>query len=437
MRKLMSIRLFFIQAFVPAARNLQYMNRRMRPLALIAIVGFPLYFYIWSDLFPQPYENLPLRLVGSALFIPILFSNRWPARIKKFLPYYWYATVVYSLPFFFAFMLLKNNGSSVWVESALIAAFVMALLLDWLMLLLSFVVGIGVAFLAYWLTTDPMVLSTAYLVQLAIFSFAVGIGVVANYDMDRIRIEQERAMLATASSIAHELRTPLLAIRAGASGLGRYLPSLLEAYAIAQQSELAVPKLRLVHLQSMDGVLARIEQEAIHSNAIIDMLLANARFTGGYSQEAATCSIAQSVRVALERYPFRESERQKVLTDLATDFSFRGSEMLMVHVLFNLLKNALRGVASVESALISIRLVAGPRNSQLLFRDTGVGIAPHVLPHIFTRFYTSSDAVDDASIGTGIGLAFCRDVMRAMGGTIDCKSVEGMFTEFTLTFPRP
>src|ERR1700761_5316072 len=96
MRKLTSMRLFFIQAFVPAARNLQYMNRRMRPLALIAIVGFPLYFYIWNDLFPQPYENLPLRLAGSALFIPLLFSNRWPARIKKFLPYYWYAAVVYS-----------------------------------------------------------------------------------------------------------------------------------------------------------------------------------------------------------------------------------------------------------------------------------------------------------------------------------------------------
>jgi signal transduction histidine kinase len=437
MRKLMAIRLFFAQAFVPAARNLRYMHRRMRPLALIAIVGFPLYFYIWHDLFPQPYENLPLRLVGSALFIPILFSNRWPAPAKKFLPYYWYATVFYSLPFFFTFMLLKNNGSSVWVESALIAAFVMALLLDWLMLLLNFVIGIGVAFLAYWLTTGPMALSSAYLVHLAVFSFAVAIGVAANYDMDRIRIEQERAMLATASSIAHELRTPLLAIRAGASGLGRFLPSLLETYSIAQQSELEVPKLRLVHLQSMDGVLARIEQEAIHSNAIIDMLLANARFTGGYSHSVASCSIAQSVRTALERYPFREAERQKVLTDLATDFSFQGSEMLMVHVLFNLLKNALRGMASVESALISIRLVAGPRNSKLLFRDTGVGIAPHVLPHIFTRFYTLSDGIDDGSLGTGIGLAFCRDVMRSMGGAIDCQSVEGMFTEFTLTFPRP
>ncbi|NYH19185.1 sensor histidine kinase [Paraburkholderia bryophila] len=435
-RKLTSLRPLLAQAFVPARRNLQYMHRRMRPFAIVAIVGFPLYFYIWHDLFPQAYENLPLRLVGSALFIPMLFSEHWPAQLKKFMPYYWYATVFYSLPFFFTFMLLKNNGSNVWIESALIAAFVMVLLLDWLMLMINFVIGIGAACLVYWLTTDPVNFNSTYPAHLAIFSFAVAIGVVANYDMDRIRIEQERAMLATAGSIAHELRTPLLAIRAGASGLARYLPSLLETYSIATRGELPVPKIRRVHLQSMDGVISRIEQEALHSNAIIDMLLANARFTGGFSHGEDACSIGESVRTALDRYPFRDGERERVLTDLATDFTFHGSDMLMTHVLFNLLKNALRGMASVESALISIRLVTGPRSNQLLFRDTGVGIAHDVVPHIFTRFYTSPAGIDDASIGTGIGLAFCRDVMRAMGGSIDCQSVEGMFTEFTLTFPR-
>ena len=71
----------------------------------------------------------------------------------------------------------------------------------------------------------------------------------------------------------------------------------------------------------------------------------------------------------------------------------------------------------------------------MLFRS--VGIASHVLPHIFTRFYTSSTEADDASVGTGIGLAFCRDVMRVMGGSIDCTSIEYMYTEFVLTFPRP
>ena len=436
-RTLVPIRLFLAQVFAPALRNLQYVSRRMRPFSIIAIVGFPLYYYIWNDLFPQPYENLPLRLVGSALFIPILFSDRWPSWAKKLMPYYWYATIFYSLPFFFTFMLLKNNGSNVWVESALIAAFVMVLLLDWLMLMLNFLIGIALAYLAYWATTDAVSVNASYLVHLAIFSFAIAIGAIANYDTERIRVEQERAMLATAGSIAHELRTPLLAIRAGAAGLGSYLPLLLETYGIAQDTGLRVPKIRVAHLHSMGGVLSRIEQEAVHSNTIIDMLLANARFADGHSEQLTHCSIRQCVQTALNRYPFRGGEQQRVLTELINDFTFEGSGMLVVHVLFNLLKNALRGMADVDSALISIRLAPGPRANQLLFRDTGVGIASHVLPHIFTRFYTSSAEADDASVGTGIGLAFCRDVMRVMGGSIDCTSIESMHTEFVLTFPKP
>ena len=198
----------FVRAFAPALRNLQYVKRRMRPLAVVASVGFPLYYYVWKDLFPQPYENLTLRLIGSLLFVPILAFERWPAALKKLLPWYWYFATLYALPFFFTFMLLKNNGNEVWVESALIAAFVMVLLLDWLMLVLQFLVGISLAVIAYCLTTYPIVLGPNYLTHLAIFSFAVAIGAVANYDQDRIQIEQERAMLATAGSVAHELRTP-------------------------------------------------------------------------------------------------------------------------------------------------------------------------------------------------------------------------------------
>jgi len=59
-----------------------------------------------------------------------------------------------------------------------------------------------------------------------------------------------------------------------------------------------------------------------------------------------------------------------------------------------------------------------------------------VLPHIFTRFYTWS-ADRNQSTGTGIGLAFCRSVMESFGGTIDCKSQLGEYTEFTLAFPLP
>ena len=62
-------------------------------------------------------------------------------------------------------------------------------------------------------------------------------------------------------------------------------------------------------------------------------------------------------------------------------------------------------------------------------RDTGAGIAPDILPLVFNwEFTTRSD-------GSGLGLAFSRRVMRAMGGEITCHSVFGQFTEFTLSFP--
>lgn len=167
------------------------------------------------------------------------------------------------------------------------------------------------------------------------------------------------------------------------------------------------------------------------------MLLATARFTGGNMQNATSCSMAHCVETALARYPFREGDRRRVHCNLRPDFSFNGSEMLTVHVLFNLLKNAFRHMGGIESAYISIRLETAARVNRLIFSDTGSGISQEVLPHIFTRFYTSSTTTDDVSLGAGIGLAFCRDVMQAMGGAITCSSMKGEYTEFVLTFPTP
>jgi hypothetical protein len=104
----------------------------------------------------------------------------------------------------------------------------------------QFVLGSGLAYLAFMLTSDASLPPFARWDYIAIAGFAVIAGAVTNYDAERIRIEQERAMLATAGSIAHELRTPLLGIRAGATGLGNYLPTLVESYRWRKRSGLPV-----------------------------------------------------------------------------------------------------------------------------------------------------------------------------------------------------
>lgn len=416
-------------------RNTQYIEPRIKAISIIAAVCFPLYYVIWHYVFPQPYENLGLRLLGCALFIPSIFVKHWTGWMNRYKSIYWYAATLYTLPFFFIFMLLKNDGSQVWLAATLIAIFLMLLWLDWLNICIQLVLGALLAWASYYLTTDSPHVTFHTLEYVPIYVFAIVVGIVTNYSAERLRHERLRAMLAATSNIAHELRTPLLGIKSGAVGLQQYLPPLLDAYQKAREQNLAVTPIRAVHLQSMHGVLDRIKDEVDYSNTVIDMLLMNTRPSGVNPENLTDCSIAECVRTAIERYPFSsERERQLVTWHAKEDFRFRGVELLTVHVLFNLIKNALYHIAKAGKGAITISLASTPQGNVLVFRDTGAGIPPRVLPHIFTRFYSWS-ADGGRGLGAGIGLAFCRGVMESLGGSIRCISQEGAYTEFVLTFP--
>jgi signal transduction histidine kinase len=67
-------------------------------------------------------------------------------------------------------------------------------------------------------------------------------------------------------------------------------------------------------------------------------------------------------------------------------------------------------------------------------RDTGRGISPEALPHIFERFYQGDTA--RAGTGTGLGLAIARALVEALHGTIGVESAVGRGSTFTVTLPR-
>ena len=417
-------------------RDTAHFSSRHFYFGLVAGAGFPLYYVIWHFLFPQPYENLLLRLVGSAIFVPIILVNLWPESLKRFFPLYWYLALLFALPFFFTFMLLKNGSSTIWLLSTLVALFVMILLLDWINLLIHIAVGVACAVLAYHVTTDfPVRFAFESLEFVPIFMFAIVMGIIVNYTADRMRAERRQAMLATAGMVAHELRTPLLSVKSGASGLRQYLPVLLEAYRLAIERKLIAASIRGTHLDSMAGVLDRIETEADRSNTIIDMLLYTVRGLGVEGKELLPCLMSNCVDTALRRYPFAsDKERALVLLDMKADFSFLGSELLMVHVIFNLLKNALRHIAIAGKGTISIRLETDQQENRLVFLDTGTGIPTDVLPHIFTRYYVWPRHGQGVVETTGVGLSFCREVIHAFGGSIECRSRMDEYTEFLIRF---
>lgn len=413
-------------------KGVQYSLPNIGAVGLVGVVGFPLYYLIWAYWFPQPYENLPLRLLGMALFIPLMLVRYWPRRIAWLFPAYWFVVMLYALPFFFTFMLLKNDTSAVWGMSTMAALFLLVIVaFDWVLVVFIFVLGSCLGWAAHVLTGGALAVPTGYLEHLPIYLFVIVAGSVFSHRKELLANERLDAMFAVSRNVAHELRTPLLSIRSGIGGLRRYLPDLLTGYQAAVDNGLSVPKLRRAHLGALHGVLERMDRETIYATTMIDMLLVSAGRRSVEPEQLETVSMAECVAAALDRYPFRSDEEVKRVTWLGgDDFEFEAVPLLIVHTIFNLLRNALYALSEAGGGQVSLWVTHDNGVGRLHVKDTGTGISPKVLPHIYERFYSSRGAEQ----GAGIGLFFCKTAVESCGGTIECHTEHGEYTEFVLTF---
>lgn len=270
---------------------------------------------------------------------------------------------------------------------------------------------------------------------IGILGYAVDI--TAQKEIEELKQEQEREIIkqqleitkALSSTIAHELRTPLATISMAAKGTKRYLPDLLETYKLAIEAKIPVPNIRPSQFELLASTLDSIVDEVNHSNTIINMLLINTEQTNISSDEFQICSIVKCIEEALRRYPFQPDERELIHWNDAINFNFRGKEMLTVHILFNLVKNAIYYIKAAGKGDIHIWLETSKDYNELHFCDTGKGISSETLAKIFDLFFSRTHH------GSGIGLAFCKMVMLSYKGKIECKSIQGEFTEFILSFP--
>lgn len=101
----------------------------------------------------------------------------------------------------------------------------------------------------------------------------------------------------------------------------------------------------------------------------------------------------------------------------------------LLHLFVNLITNAIHAMDGQGQLTLSTR-TRGP-HIDVSIADTGTGIAPDALPHIFDPFYTTKAP----GKGTGLGLYNVRTITEQMGGTIAVDSVVGQGTTFTLSFP--
>lgn len=106
----------------------------------------------------------------------------------------------------------------------------------------------------------------------------------------------------------------------------------------------------------------------------------------------------------------------------------------LLQVVSGLLDNALRYTPPGGCIRVEVRH-EGTTEVVLSVKDTGLGIAPDDLPHIFTRFYRADPTRSRATGGSGLGLAIARGLISAMGGRIWAESVLGSGTSIFIALP--
>ncbi|NNM68908.1 MAG: HAMP domain-containing histidine kinase [Gallionella sp.] len=398
--------------------NQQHDNtvKRLFLLAWIAIVGMPLYYVVWAYWFPQPYENIGLRLFGVALCLPAIFAKHFFK--QKWLPIYFFIGLTYVLPFFFTFMYLMNSGSSVWSESLLIAL-ILLFHFDTALAFLAYLAGTSAAYLAYIFLQNGWVPMNAHeLAQWPIQIFAI-LTVSLTKIGRKVLLQQKLEGMSTAlATVAHELRTPLLSIDANIRGVKRAIQNTT----IESSAEKALT----------EQAIARVEFEVRYMNNTIDLLLLNASNGNNNWGEAEVLSMNAAVDSVLQRYPFvNQTQRELVSVNVRADFFFQGKTELCSMVLLNLLSNSFKAIHRAGKGKVRIIIDGSPPRNRLFFIDTGCGIDSTRLPLIFKRFYAYPEHT-----GTGIGLSFCKEVIEAWRGHIHCASKINSHTIFVLEFPQ-
>lgn len=256
---------------------------------------------------------------------------------------------------------------------------------------------------------------------------AIALGLIALATVKYHAMDDSRMM---AASLAHEMRTPLATLKIQAKVLHDYLPELIAGYKKAKEAGILnnhIDDYMLGHLSDSARIL---EKEVINANHAIDMLMALTTADYLNEKDFKQFSMKECVELAVSRVPYKSDLKKIIYVDVQSDFIVLASKEFLIFVLINLINNSLYALKDMADGCIKITIISDGNGNRIEFLDDGEGINSDILPHIFDRFFTTKSR--DAN--SGVGLAFCRNVMESFGGSINCTSEHGKYTLFILSF---
>ena len=212
---------------------------------------------------------------------------------------------------------------------------------------------------------------------------------------------------------SHELRTPLTILQ-------------LELEEIAQNPKLS-PEIA-------DQIGSALEETERLSRIVENLLTISRLDAGELKMEKSVLDLAELVQSTADQMKLLAEEKSLVM-GCRSDVSVcvLGDAARLKQVVVNLIANAIK--YTPEGGEIQVTIGARSGKAVLEVSDTGVGIPPEALPHIFERFYRADKARSRDSGGAGLGLAIVKAICGAHGAEVRVFSQEGQGSRFLVELP--
>lgn len=228
------------------------------------------------------------------------------------------------------------------------------------------------------------------------------------------QLQQERNALADAlADVSHQIRTPLTAAELMLPAIERMDDPAQRKRAIRELEEMLE---RVAWLVTTLLKIAKVDAGAITAQAAeVDVVAMLSRAT-------APLEIAFDLHdVTLE-------------VSVAPGVRFTGDALWTAEALENILKNCMEHTPA--GGTVRVEATENALATTLTITDTGPGISPADLPHVFDRFYRGREGAPDRPEGFGIGLALAQALISVQGGTLRASNAEPVGARFQISFPK-
>jgi heavy metal sensor kinase len=213
------------------------------------------------------------------------------------------------------------------------------------------------------------------------------------------------------TDVSHELRTPLTVVR------GQLEVALFTAKTVDQYRD------------AMADALEGVERL---SNIVRALLLLSQAESGQLVLQKTEINLAELIRDLVDQHQIpAEAQGIRLEADLPSSCMLSADRIQIERLVSNLLGNAIKYTPA--GGQVKVRLLAQMNDVKLIVEDTGVGISPEHLPHIFDRFYRVPSS--DPEKGLGLGLSFVAWIAGAHSGTVTVESKPNEGTRFTVLLP--